>query len=86
MYSAGPISQTYASLYYLSLGADAFLLSIIGFGGSVAIALVQLPGGYLADKHGRRWLIATMSYGLALGTFFFIFAPSWSFIMLGSII
>jgi DHA1 family multidrug resistance protein-like MFS transporter len=86
MYSAGPIPQTYASLYYLSLGADAFLLSIIGFGGSVAIALVQLPGGYLADKHGRRWLIATMSYGLALGTFFFIFAPSWSFIMLGSII
>jgi DHA1 family multidrug resistance protein-like MFS transporter len=86
MYSAGPIPQTYASLYYLSLGADAFLLSIIGFAGSVAIALVQLPGGYLADKHGRRWLVATMTYGLAFGTFFFIFAPSWPFIMLGSII
>jgi MFS family permease len=86
MYSAGPIPQTYASLYYLSLGADAFLLSIIGFAGSVAIALVQLPGGYLADKHGRRWLVATMTYGLAFGTFFFIFAPSWPFIILGSII
>jgi MFS family permease len=86
MYFAGPIPQTYASLYYLSLGADAFLLSVIGFAGSIAIALVQFPGGYLADKHGRRWLVATMTYGLAFGTFFFIFAPSWPFIMLGLII
>lgn len=86
MYSAGPIPQTYASLYYLSLGADEFVLSIIGFAGSIAIALVQLPGGYLADKHGRRWLISTMTYGLALGAFFFIIAPSWPFIMVGMII
>ncbi len=86
MYFAIPIPQTYASLYYLSLGADEFLLSIIGFAGSIAIALVQFPGGYLADKHGRRWLVATMTYSLAFGTFFFIFAPSWPFIMLGMII
>jgi MFS family permease len=86
MYFAIPIPQTYASLYYLSLGADEFLLSVIGFAGSIAIALVQFPGGYLADKHGRRWLVATMTYGLAFGTFFFIIAPSWPFIMLGMII
>jgi DHA1 family multidrug resistance protein-like MFS transporter len=86
MYFAIPIPQTYASLYYLSLGADEFLLSIIGFAGSIAIALVQFLGGYLADKHGRRWLVATMTYGLAFGTFFFIIAPSWPFIMLGMII
>jgi DHA1 family multidrug resistance protein-like MFS transporter len=86
MYFAIPIPQTYASLYYLSLGADEFLLSIIGFAGSIAIALVQFPGGYLADKHGRRWLVVTMTYGLAFGTFFFIIAPSWPFIMLGMIV
>ena len=86
MYFAIPIPQTYSSLFFLSLGADEFLLSIIGFAGSIAIALVQLPGGYLADKHGRRWLIATMTFGLAFGTFFFIIAPSWPFIMLGMII
>jgi DHA1 family multidrug resistance protein-like MFS transporter len=86
MYFAIPIPQTYASLYYLSLGADEFLLSVIGFAGSIALALVQFPGGYLADKHGRRGLVTTMTYGLALGTFFFIFAPSWPFIMFGMII
>jgi hypothetical protein len=55
MYSAGPIPQTYASLYYLSLGADDFLLSIVGFAGSIAIALVQLPGGYLAELRLGIW-------------------------------
>jgi len=86
MYFAGPIPQTYASLYYLSLGADEFLLSVISFAASIAIALVQFPGGYLADKHGRRWLVSTMTYGLAVGAFFFIIAPSWPFILLGMII
>jgi DHA1 family multidrug resistance protein-like MFS transporter len=85
MYFAIPIPHTYASLYYLSLGADEFLLSVIGFAASIAIALVQFPGGYLADKHGRRWFVATMTFGLAFSTVFFIIAPSWPFIMLGMI-
>jgi MFS family permease len=86
MYFAQPIPATYASLYYLSLGANAFLLSVIGFAGSIAIALVQFPGGYLADKHGRRWLIVVMTYILALCTFFFILAPSWQIIVLGMMV
>ena len=86
MYFAQPIPATYASLYYLRLGANAFLLSVIGFAGSIAVALVQFPGGYLADKHGRRWLIVVMTYGLALCTFFFIFAPNWQVIVLGMIL
>jgi MFS family permease len=86
MYFAYPIPATYASLYYLSLGADEFILSVIGFSGSIAIAVVQFPGGYLADKHGRRWIISAMTYGLAIGAFFFIFAPTWHFIVIGLVI
>ena len=86
LFSAQPIPDTYASLFYLHLGADAFLLSIIGFAGSIAVALVQFPGGYLADKHGRRWLIVSMTFGLAIGSLFFIFAPSWQFILIGLLI
>ncbi|NLE05024.1 MAG: MFS transporter, partial [Crenarchaeota archaeon] len=47
---------------------------------------VQFPGGYLADKNGRRWLIATMSFGLAFGYAFYIFAPSWHFIVIGMVV
>ncbi len=86
MFSAQPIPDTYASLFYLHLGADVFLISIIGFAGSIAVALVQFPGGYLADKHGRRWLIVSMTFGLAIGSLFFIFAPSWQFILIGLLI
>ena len=86
MFFAQPIPDTYASLFYLHLGANVFLISIMGFAGSVAVALVQFPGGYLADKHGRRWLIVTMTFGLGVGTTFFIFAPSWPFLLIGLLI
>ena len=86
MFFAQPIPDTYASLFYLHLGANVFLISIMGFAGSIAVALVQFPGGYLADKHGRRWLIVSMTFGLGVGTLFFIFAPSWPFLLLGILI
>jgi DHA1 family tetracycline resistance protein-like MFS transporter len=86
MFFASPIPQTYASLFYKGLGANDFVLGVIGFAGSIALALVQFPGGYLADKHGRRWLVLTMTYGVAFSTIFFVIAPSWQFIILGIMI
>jgi len=83
---AGPIPQTYSSLYFKGLGANDLLLGVIGFAGSIALALVQFPGGYLADKHGRRWLVVTMTYGVALSIAFFVLAPSWQFIVVGLIV
>jgi len=86
MYSTQPIPDTYSSLYYLDLGATPFLLSVMFFAGSLAIAFVQIPGGYLADANGRRDLIVTMSFGTGLAYIFFILAPSWHFIVLGLIV
>lgn len=86
MFSTQPIPDTYASLFYLHLGANELLLAVIGFAGSIAVALVQFPGGYLADKHGRRWLVVSMTFGLAIGSLFFIFAPSWHFILIGLLV
>lgn len=57
-------------------------LSVIAFSGSIALALVQFPGGYLADKHGRRWLVFSMTFGVALFSIFFVVAPSWHFVAL----
>jgi hypothetical protein len=49
----GPIPQTYQSLHLKGLGADDFLLGVIGFAGSIALALIQFPSGYLADRHAK---------------------------------
>jgi MFS family permease len=61
-------------------------LGIIGLANFFAMAAVAFPGGYLADKYGRRWLITTMTFGMALSFLFFALAPTWHFILIGSIV
>jgi len=80
---AGAIPSTYYSLYILALGGTPFIIGIIDFVAFLALALVQFPGGYLADKHGRRGIIVTFTFGMALSYIIFALAPSWHFIALG---
>jgi MFS family permease len=72
--------------YIEALGGSSIALGIIGLAEFLAMAAVAFPGGYLADKYGRRWLIKTMTFGMALSFLFFAFAPSWHFILLGAIV
>ena len=58
--------------YYVeALGGTEITLGIIGFASFFAMAIVAFPGGYLADKYGRRWLISTMTFTIALSYLFF---------------
>lgn len=61
-------------------------LGLIGLANFLAMAVVAFPGGYLADKFGRRWLITTMTFGMALSWLFFALAPTWHFILLGTVV
>jgi len=74
--------------YVQALGGTEFpmALGIIGMANFLAMATFAFPGGYLADKHGRRWLITTMTFGLALSYIFYALAPTWHFILIGTII
>jgi MFS family permease len=84
----------YYQQYVDALGGNVFpmALGIIGFANFFAMAVVSVPGGFLADKFGRRWLIVTMTFGIALSYLFFILAPfwqltaSWHLILIGTII
>ena len=71
--------------YVQALGGTGVALGLIGLANFLAMAAVAFPGGYLADKYGRRWLITTMTFGMALAYLFFAFAPTWHFILLGTI-
>lgn len=75
----------YYQSYVQALGGKEFpmALGIIGFANFLAMAAVAFPGGYLADKYGRRWLITTMTFGLTFSYLFFVFAPSEPFTFLG---
>jgi MFS family permease len=79
------------SLYYgpwviYDLRASASVLGFIGFASIIALAAVQFPGGFLADKYGRKWLISTLTFGVALSFLFYVFAPSWEWILVGALI
>ena len=84
----------YFQQYVYALGGDIFPMSlgIIGFANFIIMAFVAVPGGFLADKFGRRWLITTMTFGGALSFLFFALAPfwqitqSWHLILIGTII
>ncbi|UCH31907.1 MAG: MFS transporter [Candidatus Bathyarchaeota archaeon] len=69
-----------------ALNGPQLALGVIGLANFLAMAIVAFPGGYLADKYGRRWLITTMTFGMALSWLFFALAPTWHFVLLGSII
>lgn len=62
----------YYQQYVDALGGNTFpmALGIIGFANFFAMAFVAIPGGFLADKFGRRWLITTMTFGIALSYLF----------------
>ena len=84
----------YYQQYVHALGGNLFpmALGIIGFANFFVMAFVAVPGGFLADKFGRRWLITTMTFGIALSYLFFILAPfwqitqSWHLIFVGTVV
>jgi MFS family permease len=80
---ASAIPVTYYSLFVLELGGTPFIIGIMEFISFLALASVQFPGGYLADKQGRRSLIVTFTFAIALANLFCALAPSWHFVLLG---
>ncbi len=83
---AGELAAPYYPEYVRQLGANESIVGAIGFVAFMAMASVQFPGGYLADKYGRKWLVSTLTFGVALSYVFFAIAPTWHFIVIGTLI
>ncbi len=83
---AGELPGTYYSDYVIQLGGSATILGLISFASLIALASVQFPGGYLADKYGRRWLVSALTFGVALSYAFYAAAPSWHYILIGAVV
>ncbi len=77
------LSSPFESPFIESLGASPFVIGAIGAIGSIMLFIVRIPGSYIADKNGRRQIIVTMTYGVALSHIFFVFAPNWIFYIFG---
>lgn len=75
---------TYYPLYLRELGGTASTLGLIGAVATLTEAMVKFPGGYIADKYGRKQIIVTMTFMAGLCYLVYAFAPNWQTVMLGA--
>jgi DHA1 family tetracycline resistance protein-like MFS transporter len=73
-------------IYFSALGASDVVLGLMNAITFGMMALLQIPGGYLADTYGRRRVITTFTLVMALSTLIFAIAPSWQWIIVGLVI
>jgi DHA1 family multidrug resistance protein B-like MFS transporter len=76
----------YGPYVLYDLQGTPFILGLIGFISLIVQALVQFPGGYLADKHGRKWLVSTMTIGVGIAYIFYALASTWHWILIGAVV
>ena len=82
----GHMPETYYSLYVLELGGTPMSVGVINFSYMIALASVQFLGGYLADSYGRKRLVVTMTFALALSYLLYALAFSWEVILVGAVL
>ena len=86
MHFASSIPEAFYGQYVRELGGNAYDLGLIGMASLLALASVQLPGGHLADKRGRRELIVLMTFGVASSYLFYALALEWRWVLVGAVI
>ena len=72
--------------YFAALGASNVMLGYMGALTFGMMALLQIPGGHLADTWGRKRVIVVFTFIMAFSMLIFAFAPSWEYIVLGLVI
>jgi len=77
---------TYYPLYIKALGGTASTLGLIQAAANISQAIFQIPGGYLADRYGRKWIVFSMTAVAGLARILYVFAPTWEWILIGAII
>jgi MFS family permease len=77
------MSYPFESLYIRELGASPLIIGLMSSLGSLIIALVRIPGAYVADHYGRRNVIAIFTFGVAFSYLFYALAPDWRLILVG---
>jgi len=81
---AGQMTGPFFSLYVLGLGGNYFDIGLISAIGAIIRIVPTLFGGYLADTIGRKKIIFSMSFLLAVNELINVFAPSYQLLFLSA--
>jgi parallel beta-helix repeat protein len=77
-------TDLFSGLYQNETSSDG--IGVITALSTVVVAFIRIPGGYIADRFGRKKIIVTMTFTVALAYHFYAFAPSWEWILIGALI
>ncbi|MGQ0760843.1 MAG: MFS transporter [Acidobacteriota bacterium] len=69
--------------YLEALGASTPVIGLFGTAQDFFDALYQYPGGWLADRVGRRRTFITLVTAASAGYLVYLFSPSWPFLFVG---
>jgi MFS family permease len=69
--------------YLTTLGASSVVVGLYGSSRDLLDAAYQYPGGWLADRVGRRRTLLIFTSVATLGYVTYALAPSWPFVLLG---
>jgi MFS family permease len=86
MYFTFTLVFAFETPFVRELGAPPFIIGLMGSLGAAALSFVRILGAYVADKYGRKQIIATMTFVIAFSYLFYVFAPDWRFLLIGVII
>ncbi len=76
----------FRSPYIRELGASPLVLGLMTSVGYVILAFIRIPGAYIADRYGRRKVIAVFTFGAALSYAFYVFAWDWRLILVAVVV
>jgi MFS family permease len=69
--------------YLEALGASTPVIGLFGTAQDFFDAIYQYPGGWLADRVGRRRTFITLVIAASAGYLVYLFSPSWPFMFVG---
>src|SRR5918992_2485371 len=69
--------------YLEALGASTPVIGVFGTAHDFFDAVYQYPGGWLADRLGRRRAFVSLVFAASAGHLVYLFSPSWPFLFLG---
>ena len=76
----------FRSPYIRELGASPLVLGLMTSAGYVILALVRIPGAFIADRYGRWKVIVVFTFGAALSYAFYVFAWDWRVILVAVVV
>ena len=75
--------QAYMPAYLTALGAGGVAVGLFGSARDLLDSLYQYPGGWLADRVGRRWALLLFTGIATVGYAIYALSPSWPTVFVG---